>query len=82
MLLKDVTSEAQSEHDINVVSFTPSMCPNTETLNAELLRGVEVPETVARSVQGGLKFGQSTGAMQWIIRGSLSRLDRWQMSDC
>ena len=61
VLLKDVASKAQSEHGIDVVSFTPSMCPNTEALNAELLRGVETPETVSRSAQGGLSAGLVKG---------------------
>ena len=61
VLLKDVASKARSEHEIDVVSFTPSMCPNTEALNAELLRGVETTETVARSVQGGLSAGLVKG---------------------
>ena len=65
VLLKDATSKAQFEHGIDVVSFTPSMCPTTETLNAELLRGVETPETVARSVQGGVSGG--------LIKGQVTR---------
>ena len=37
------------------------MCPTTDKLNAELLRGVETPETVARTVQGSVSAGLIKG---------------------
>ncbi len=72
VLLKDATSKAQSEHGIDVVSFTPSMCPTTEALNEEILRGVEVPESVAHTVQGGGSVG--------LVKGQVAKTQTARLS--
>ena len=66
VLLKDATSKAQSELDMDVVSLTPSICLTTEVLNSELLREVAMPVSAACSggrCQSGKRIaGSADGA--------------------
>ena len=61
VLLNAAVADAQSRHDIDVVSFTPTDCPTEEKLSAHLLEGFEAPQSLSRTVQGGGGVGVAKG---------------------
>lgn len=61
VLLNAVASDAQSQHGIDVVSFTPTTCPTEERLSTRLLEGFEAPQSLSHTVRGGAGVGVAKG---------------------
>ncbi len=61
VLLNAAVSDAQSQHGIDVVSFTPTSCPTEERLSARLLEGFEAPQSLSHTVRAGGGVGVAKG---------------------